>query len=254
MDKRIIQLADFISESKKLVVFTGAGISCASGIPDFRSENGLYNSPSGYSYRPEEIISHSFFMHNPSIFYKFYREKMIYRDAKPNLAHLFFADLQKTKDVSVVTQNIDGLHQLAGSKKVYELHGSVLRNYCMDCNRFYSLDDLPKDGIPHCTDKMCNGIIKPDVVLYEESLDQSVIEGALRVISAADCLIIVGTSLTVYPAASFVSYYRGNKMVLINKQATSYDRAANLVINEDIVSVIRNLSEYMQQRGAYEKN
>ena len=242
-EKKVKLTADFIKESKKVVVFTGAGISCASNIPDFRSSNGLYNQSSGTVYRPEEIISRTFFDTKPDVFYKFYKEKMVYQDALPNIAHRFFADLQEKKDVSVVTQNIDGLHQKAGSKKVYELHGSIWRNYCKHCGRFFTLEEImAKDTVPRCD--ACGGIIKPDVVLYEEALDDKVIEGALRAITTADLMFVIGTSLTVYPAASFVNYYYGNKLVLINKDKTQYDGRANVVFNDDITEVIRELSKY----------
>ena len=240
------RLAEFITSSKKICVFTGAGISCASGIPDFRSADGLYNQPSGTTYQPEEIISHSFFYAHTAEFYDFYRKKMIFRDAKPNKAHLFFARLQDVpgKEVSVVTQNIDGLHQKAGSKKIFELHGSVERNYCTDCHRFYTLDDILNGvDVPKCS--ACGGIVKPDVVLYEEPLDEDIVSGAIDSIYNADCVIVVGTSLTVYPAASFLRYYRGKKLVLINKQATSYDSVADLVFNEDIISVVERLERIL---------
>lgn len=232
-------LKKFITESKNIVFFTGAGISCASGIPDFRSEKGLYNQSSGSSYAPEEIISHSFFMRHTEEFFDFYFKKMIYPSAEPNLAHLFIAKMEKEKNVTVITQNIDGLHTAAGSKNVLELHGSVYRNYCMDCNRFYGLNDILQEKVPHC--KICGGIIKPDVVLYEEGLDENTIIKSIKAIQNADCLIVIGTSLTVYPAASFIRYYRGNKMVLINKQATSFDDQVDLVINEDVVKVFSEI-------------
>ncbi len=243
---KIEKFCSFITESKKICVFTGAGISCASGIPDFRSADGLYNQSSGTSYRPEEIISHHFFLKYTKEFYSFYRSKMLYPNAKPNKAHLFFALLQKDKDVTVVTQNIDGLHQMAGSKRVLELHGSVLRNYCMDCNRFYSIDKvIQNEPIPICPS--CGGIIKPDVVLYEEPLDEEVINNSIAAISEADCLIIIGTSLTVYPAASFVRFYRGSKLVLINKQATQYDSRADLVFNEDVIDVVMESTQLLNK-------
>lgn len=240
------KLADFIKKSNKITVFTGAGISCASGIPDFRSENGIYNQKYDSLYRPEEIISHTFFFKHTEDFYDFYCNKMIYPNAKPNKAHLFFARLQDIpgKEVSVVTQNIDGLHQKGGSKIVYELHGSVERNYCTSCNRFYSLDAILKaESVPKCT--VCGEVVKPDVVLYEEPLDEGVWKKAVKAISDSDCMIIVGTSLTVYPAASFVRYYNGNKLVLINKQRTDYDSVADLVINEDVVSVVEQVEKML---------
>lgn len=233
------ELKEAISKSKKIVVFTGAGISCPAptNIPDFRSSNGLYSEKVG-NVSPEEIISHSFFLRNPKEFYDFYWTKMVYKDAKYNKAHKYFADLERSKDVVVVTQNIDGLHQTAGSTNVLELHGSVHRNYCMKCNKFYSLEDLELNGVPMCK---CGGIIKPDVVLYEEPLNEEVVEKAIYEISKADLMIIVGTSLSVYPAASYVRFFRGNTLVLINKQKTQYDNIANLVYNDDIIEVINGL-------------
>ena len=234
-------LKSLIEQSKHIVVFTGAGISVPSGIPDFRSANGLYNQSSGISYSPEEIISHSFFYAHTEEFYDFYKKKMCYVNAKPNLAHIYFGKLSETKDVAVVTQNIDGLHQAGGSKEVYELHGSIHRNYCTHCHKFYSLEDiLKKDGIPYCDS--CHSIIKPDVVLYEEGLDELVIQGALQKISNADLLIVVGTSLVVYPAASFIRYFRGKYLVLINKSKTQYDSQADLIFNEDVIDVIKKIS------------
>lgn len=237
----IKELKRIIENSKKLVIFTGAGISCPAptSIPDFRSADGLYSELYG-NIRPEEIISHSFFMKNPKLFYEFYGEKMVYRNAKYNKAHKFFADLEKTTNVIVVTQNIDGLHQAAGSSNVYELHGSVWRNYCMRCHKFYSLDDISVKNVPYCD---CGGIIKPDVVLYEESLNDETINGAIGEISSCDTMIIVGTSLSVYPAASFVKFFRGKNLVLINKQKTAYDNVADIVINDDIIKVIEELEK-----------
>ena len=234
-------LKSIIKNSNNLVVFTGAGISVPSGIPDFRSADGLYSSKDKSGYKPEEIISHHFYKQNRELFFEFYKKKMCYKDAKPNAAHLYFADLErKGKNVSVVTQNIDGLHQLAGSKKVYELHGSIHRNYCEDCNEFFDLDYvLNADGVTHCD--RCNGIVKPDVVLYEEGLDNLVVEYALSAIMSADVMIVIGTSLTVYPAASFVRYFKGKYLVLINKSETQYDSQADLVFNEDVIKVIENI-------------
>ena len=228
-------LKEMINSSKKIVVFTGAGISVPSGIPDFRSSNGLYSTEyEGLS--PEEIISHSFFIKNPKLFYKFYFDKMIFKNALPNLAHKYFAKIGAT----IVTQNIDNLHTLAGSKTVYELHGNVYRNYCMKCNKFYDLKDIKTEGIPYCD---CGGIIKPDVVLYEEGLDSNTITGAIKAISEADMLIIVGTSLRVYPAAGFINYYKGNKLVVLNKEKTPFDGGCNLAIYGDIVDIIKELEE-----------
>ena len=234
MDK-IEQLKEFINESRNIVFFTGAGISCASGIPDFRSENGLYNQSSKGIFTPEEIISHSFFYRYPEDFFKFYFSKMIYPSAKPNLAHIFIAKLAQYKNVTVITQNIDGLHSEAGSKNVLELHGSIYRNYCVECNRFYKLNEIINQTVPHCD--VCGGIIKPDVVLYEEGLDDEIVLKAVNAIRKADCLIIIGTSLTVYPAASYIRFYHGNKMVLINKQSTPFDSNADLVFNDDVINV-----------------
>ena len=230
----IEQFQKIIDDSNRIVFFGGAGVSTASGIPDFRSADGIYNQQSEIP--PEQIISYSFFLRNPDIFYKFYREKMIYTEAKPNAAHIKLAQLEKAgKLSSVVTQNIDGLHQMAGSKKVYELHGSIHRNYCMKCKKEYTLDDiLNTSGIPMCT---CGGIIRPDVVLYEEALKEEIIEGSVSEIMQADCLIIGGTSLNVQPAAGLLRYFRGNNVVLINKEPTSYDRNADIVINDDIAKV-----------------
>lgn len=240
--ENISKLKDIINESSSIVVFTGAGISCPAptNIPDFRGSNGLYSTKSNYNYSPEEIISHSFFLYKPELFFEFYFSKMVYEDAIPNLAHTYFANLEKIGKVSaVVTQNIDGLHQKAGSKNVYELHGSVHRNYCVKCHKFYSLKDITKKGIPYCD---CGGIIKPDVVLYEEPLDEKVVMGAIREISKADTMIVLGTSLSVYPAASYLRYFKGNHIVLINKQKTAYDDIAELVFNCDMIDVIKELA------------
>lgn len=237
------KLKEVIKNSKKIVVFSGAGLSTNSGIPDFRSADGLYNQKTKIQVPPEEIISHSFFMENTKYFYEFYFSKMVYLDAKPNLAHKYFAKLEEEgKVLAVVTQNIDNLHQMAGSKKVYELHGSVMRNYCMKCHKFYSLNDIYNKAfdIPKCS---CGGIIKPDVVLYEEGLDEKTIEGAIDAIMNADTLIVVGTSLTVYPAASFVRYFRGNNLVLLNKSHTQYDSYANIAIHDDVKNVIEYLEK-----------
>lgn len=237
---KITELKKLISESKKIVVFTGAGISCPSGIPDFRSADGLYNEK-GYNYSPEQIISHSFFLRNPEMFYEFYCSKMVYPEAGPNAAHLYFASLEdKGKSVTVITQNIDGLHQAAGSSNVIELHGSVHRNYCTKCGKFYDLASLLSraEPVPHCD---CGGVIKPDVVLYEESLKEEDINGAIKALAEADMVIVVGTSLVVYPAASFLRYYRGQNLVLINKSATSYDSEAFICINDDVVNVTNQL-------------
>jgi NAD-dependent deacetylase len=248
MNELFRQLATWIAESEDIVFFGGAGVSTESGIPDFRSESGLYNAQSKYGRSPEEIISHSFFVRSPEIFYEYYKENLLYPDAKPNKAHLALAALEKQGKVSaVVTQNIDGLHQLAGSKTVHELHGSVLRNGCMRCGASYDLayildraNCVDKNGkesaIPWC--RACGNMVKPDVVLYEESLDTAVMDDAARAIADADMLIVGGTSLVVYPAAGFLNYFRGKHLVLINKSQTNYDSKAGLVIREPIGEVL----------------
>ena len=236
MDQRLEQLQKWIDESERIVFFGGAGVSTESGIPDFRSVDGLYNQQ--YQYPPETILSHTFFERNTEEFYRFYRNKMLFPLAKPNAAHLKLAELEQAgKLKAVVTQNIDGLHQAAGSVNVYELHGSVHRNYCTKCHQFYDLDFMMKgEGVPRCP--VCGGLIKPDVVLYEEALDQETMEAAVLSISRADMLIIGGTSLAVYPAAGLVRYYRGDKLTLINKSPTPYDMKADLVINQPIGQVL----------------
>ena len=239
MEEKIIKLKEIIDNSKRIVIFTGAGLSTNSGIPDFRSANGLYNQKSKISYTPEEIISHSFFIRYPKDFYEFYFDKMIYPNALPNIAHKYFAELERNKEVTIVTQNIDDLHQMAGSHHVYELHGSVKRNYCMKCHKYYNLEEiLNKRPVPYCD---CGGIIKPDVVLYEEPLNEKVAYQAIEKISEADTMIIVGTSLMVYPAAGYIRYFRGNNLVLINKSQTSCDNIADLVINDDVCKIIEKL-------------
>ena len=231
-------LKQWVEESRRIVFFGGAGVSTESGIPDFRSQDGLYNMK--YKYPPETIISHPFFMRNTAEFYRFYKDKMLFPDAQPNAAHRKLAQWEaEGKLLGVVTQNIDGLHQAAGSKKVYELHGSVLRNYCMHCGKFYDLDYIMKsDGVPKCE---CGGTIKPDVVLYGENLDNDVVNGAVNAISQADMLIIGGTSLAVYPAAGLIDLYRGNRLVLVNLSATPQDSRADLVIHERIGQVFAEL-------------
>ena len=232
------QLRQWVKESKRIVFFGGAGVSTESGIPDFRSQDGLYNMK--YKYPPETIISRPFFMRNPEEFYRFYRDKMIYPDAQPNAAHKKLAQWEaEGRLLAVVTQNIDGLHQAAGSKKVYELHGSIHRNYCMKCHKFYPLSKIMEtDDIPRCS---CGGIIKPDVVLYEEGLDEDVIYKAVNAIAKADLLIVLGTSLNVYPAAGFLRYFRGNTLAIINRDATSYDSHCDIVIHDDINRVFSQL-------------
>lgn len=232
-------LQKWVNESQRIVFFGGAGVSTESGVPDFRSVDGLYNQK--YDYPPEEILSHTFFVRKTDEFYRFYKDKMLYTDVKPNKAHLKLAELEKAgKLTAVVTQNIDGLHQAAGSKKVYELHGTVHKNYCVDCGKFFDLQYIiDSDGLPKC-DK-CGGIVKPDVVLYEEGLDDSTVSGAVKAITEADMLIIGGTSLNVYPAAGLINYYRGNKLVLINMSKTPMDGRANLCIYEKIGEVLSQI-------------
>jgi len=237
----IARLQKAIEASKNICVFTGAGVSCPSGIPDFRSADGLYRQNGLGRYSPEEMVSLSFFTAHPDLFYEFYKTKMIYPDAQPNEAHRFFARLEQMgKTVTIVTQNVDGLHQMAGNTKVAELHGSVHRNYCTKCHRAYGLDYiLNSRGIPVCQDDGC--IIKPDVVLYGEELDMGVIHTALHYIENADMLIVAGTSLTVYPAASFIRHFQGNPLVLINKTVTTSTIQADIAIYDDIVSAVRKL-------------
>ncbi len=228
-------LQEIINDSESIVFFGGAGVSTESGIPDFRSTDGLYNQK--YDFPPETILSHRYFVTHTADFYKFYREKMIYSDAEPNKAHIALAKLEQSGKIkAIITQNIDNLHQKAGSKTVYELHGSVYRNYCMDCGKAYGLDAITNStDIPRCH---CGGIIKPDVVLYEENLKEDVINGAINAISNCDTLIIAGTSLTVYPAAGFVGYFKGRHLVLINRDKTNYDKYAELVIREKVGEVL----------------
>ena len=236
------ELTRILKGSDKIVFFGGAGVSTESNIPDFRSESGLYNAQQNYGMSPERMLSHSFFMGETQTFFDYYKNNLIYADAEPNGAHIALARLEAMgKLKAVVTQNIDGLHQKAGSKVVYELHGSVLRNYCMDCNKYFELDYVLDENncqklVPRC-DK-CGGIVKPDVVLYEEALDDEQISGAVDAIRKADVLIIGGTSLAVYPAAGFVNYFRGSKLVLINKTETSFDGHADLVIHDSIGRVL----------------
>lgn len=238
MNEKIEQLAQILSSSNNIVFFGGAGVSTESNIPDFRSENGLYKASNGKGYPPETMLSHSFYKRHTEDFYAFYKEKMIYKDAMPNQAHLALAKLEEMNKLkAVITQNIDGLHQLAGSKNVFELHGSVHRNYCMKCHAFYDLDYvMDKEGVPTCSG--CGGTIKPDVVLYEEGLDDATITGAIRSIMQADTLIIGGTSLVVQPAASLINYFKGKHLILINKSSTPYDNQADLVIHESIGKVL----------------
>ncbi|MBS4936911.1 NAD-dependent protein deacylase [Lachnospiraceae bacterium oral taxon 096] len=236
----IEQLFQWIKASNNIVFFGGAGVSTESGIPDFRSQDGLYNQH--YAYPPEKILSHSFFISHTEEFYRFYRDKMLFPKAMPNSAHIALAKLEKMgKLKSIITQNIDGLHQKAGSQKVFELHGSVLRNTCTQCGKKYGIEKiLHSFGIPKCD---CGGIIKPDVVLYEESLDEDTINDALCDIRNAEVLIIGGTSLVVYPAAGFIQYYDSNQLVLINKSKTNVDNQANLVLHESIGKVLSEVVE-----------
>lgn len=236
--EKIEKLRKWIAESSRIVAFTGAGVSTESGIPDFRSVDGLYNQK--FEYPPETIISHSFYERMPDYFFRFYREKMLPLGFEPNITHNTFAQWERQgKMLAVVTQNIDGLHQKAGSRRVLELHGSVLRNYCTRCGKFHSAEFIrDSNGIPCCS---CGGIVKPDVVLYEEGLDPDVIEKSVAAIAGCDLLIVAGTSLTVYPAAGFVNYYRGNRLVLINRDETPYDHFADLVIHAGLGEVFSRL-------------
>ena len=231
----IARLTEIVRNAKRIVFFGGAGVSTESGIPDFRSVDGLYHQK--FDYPPEEILSHTFFMRKPEEFYRFYREKMLCLTAKPNKAHLTLAKWEQEGRLrSVVTQNIDGLHQAAGSRRVHELHGSVLRNYCMKCRKSYGVEAIAgSEGVPTCD---CGGILKPDVVLYEEPLPEDTVMAALDDIHRADVLIVAGTSLTVYPAASYIRYFGGDKMVLINRDATPYDKIADLVIHDKVGEVL----------------
>ena len=235
------ELKKVIDNSDNIVFFGGAGVSTESDIPDFRSSNGIFNAQKNITYSPETVVSHSFFMRNPEFFYQFYKDKMIYENAKPNNAHNALAKLEQIgKLKAIITQNIDGLHQMAGSKNVLELHGTIHKNYCMKCNKNFDLDYIIKsENIPHCD--VCGGIVRPDVVLYEESLDSDVLSESLHYISNADVLIIGGTSLIVYPAASLVNYFRGSKLVLINKSSTSQDSNADIVINDSIGKVLGDI-------------
>ena len=237
MDK-LETLKRWIDESDRIVFFGGAGVSTESGIPDFRSVDGLYSQK--FDYPPETIISHAFFERRPAYFFRFYREKMLPLGFEPNVTHQVLAKWEQQGKLSaVVTQNIDGLHQKAGSQKVYELHGSVLRNYCQRCGKFHSAEFVKNaDGVPKCD---CGGTVKPDVVLYEESLDQDIIEKSVMAIHRADLLIVAGTSLTVYPAAGLINYYRGNRLVLINRDATPYDSRADLVFHESLGNIFSKL-------------
>ncbi len=239
MDAKIAKLNEMVLQSDNIVFFGGAGVSTESGIPDFRSTGGLYSQT--YKYPPEMIVSHTFYEECPEEFFDFYKKRMLFMNAQPNAAHKKLAQLEKAgKLKAVITQNIDGLHQAAGSKNVLELHGSVLRNYCESCGKSFPVKYvLEADGVPHCD--ACGGRVKPDVVLYEENLDMDVMEAAVNYISRADMLIIGGTSLVVYPAAGLLRYYQGHKLVLVNKSNTSYDSRADLVINENIGEVFSQI-------------
>ena len=238
MDEKIQLLKNWIDSSDNVVFFGGAGVSTESGIPDFRSVDGLYNQQ--WKYPPETILSHSFFVRYPEEYYRFHREKLVIDGVKPNAAHLKLAELEREGKLrAVITQNIDGLHQAAGSKNVLELHGSILRSYCSACGKPYPADKMNHgEGVPHCS---CGGVIRPDIVLYEEPLDDEIVSSAIRYIRNAEVLIIGGTSLNVYPAAGLINYYRGNKLVLINLSPTPYDSYANLVIHEKIGEVFASL-------------
>lgn len=239
LKEKIAAFQQMLDESHYIVFFGGAGVSTESGIPDFRSVDGLYHQQ--YDYPPETILSHTFYRRNPEEFYRFYKNKMLFLDAKPNMAHKKLAQWEaEGKLKAVITQNIDGLHQAAGSKNVLELHGSVLRNYCEDCGAFYDVDYIKKaEDVPHC--EKCGGMIKPDVVLYEEGLNEDTVQKAIRAISNADLLIIGGTSLVVYPAAGMINYFRGKHLVLVNKSATDRDSEADLLLSASIGEVFGQL-------------
>lgn len=234
----LLTLQKLIDNAQKIVFFGGAGVSTESGIKDFRSKDGLYNQK--YDYPPEVYLSRSFFNEHPELFFKFYKDKLNCLNAEPNICHKYLVKLENEgKLKAIITQNIDGLHEKAGSKKVLLLHGTIYKNYCMKCHKFYEAKDIfEKEGIPRCS---CGGIIKPDVVLYEENLDEDVVRKAIEAIKDCDLLIVAGTSLVVYPAASFINYYRGDQLVIINKDVTPYDRKANLVINDKLGNVFSKL-------------
>lgn len=245
MDKQVEQLVQIINDSEYIVFFGGAGVSTSSGIPDFRSSDGLYSKKLNRNFTPEQAVSHTFFQRHTEDFYEFYKKNLIYPHALPNACHNALAKLEDMGILkAIVTQNIDGLHQAAGSKRVIELHGSVLRNYCMKCNEFYDEKYILKsEGVPYCN--KCGGIIKPDVVLYEEALDDKIISDAIEQIQKADTLIIGGTSLVVYPAASFIQYFHGKHIVLINKSSTPADKNASLIIHDDIAKTFQEVIENM---------
>lgn len=241
----IEKLKMIIQDSNNIVFFGGAGCSCESGIPDFRSSNGLYSKKLNCNFTPEQAVSHTFFMKYPEEFYDFYKKHLVYPNAMPNGCHIALAKLEEMgKLKAIVTQNIDGLHQAAGSKNVYELHGSVLRNYCMKCRTFYDVNDvLQAQGIPIC--EKCGGVVKPDVVLYEEALDEQVLIDAIEAIENADTLIIGGTSLAVYPAAGLIRYFKGRHLVVINKSITSVDAQVDLMIQDDIAQVMQAVMDQL---------
>lgn len=240
MDEDILKLQDIVDKSKNIVFFGGAGVSTESGIPDFRSKDGLYNQK--YKFPPETIISHDFFENNPEEFYRFYRDKILITGVKPDAAHIWLAEAEKRgKVTAVVTQNIDGLHQAAGSRRVYELHGTIYKNHCVNCGKSYSLDYITQTtGVPKCSE--CGGIIKPDVVLYDEDLDMDIVNGAVRAIASCDTLIVAGTSLTVYPAAGLITFFQGQNLVLINRDATEMDGYADLLIRGSIGKILSQIS------------
>ncbi len=241
MNQEVSELKKIVEDSDNIVFFGGAGVSTESNIPDFRSENGIYNAVNQYGYPPETMLSHSFFVSHPDIFFEYLKKTLIYPDAKPNNAHIGLAKLEQMGKLrAVITQNIDNLHQMAGSKNVLELHGTLYKNYCVKCHKYFDIDYvLNSTGIPHC-DK-CGGIVRPDVVLYEEGLDGGTLYAAVEAIEKADVLIVGGTSLNVYPAAGLIDYYKGKKLVLINKSTTPYDRKANIIIRESIGEVFKKI-------------
>lgn len=244
LEEEVAQLQKWIDESDNIVFFGGAGVSTESGLPDFRSENGVFSAMSEYGYRPETILSHSFFQQNPEVFFRYYKKTLLYPDAEPNDCHKALAKLEADgKLKAVITQNIDDLHQKAGSKNVLELHGTLYRNYCVKCGQTFPLDYVTQEeGITRCSH--CGGIVRPDVVLYEESLNEDTIQKSVEYIANAEVLIVGGTSLNVYPAAGLIRYYRGKKMVLINKTATPYDDQASLIITRSIGEVFREVVDF----------
>lgn len=242
--EKIKQLQNIIDSSKNIVVLTGAGISTASGIPDIRSKNGaMYNEDllKKYKYDYETIVSHSFFLYNTEEFFRYYKNEMVHKNAKPNIAHIYLKKLEQRKNVTIITQNIDGLHHEAGSKNIIEFHGTIYKNKCMKCGKEYSLEQImKKEGVPHCDE--CNGIIKPEVVLFEEGINQDIIHDAIKATEQADLLLIIGSSLLVYPAAGIPNYFNGKNLVIINKDKTPLDNYATLLINDNIIDVFKNLN------------